>query len=145
MHRFASEVRQRIPNRASIRLHPTFEEELCLSLFLLSTHDIGAPWKERKLCRALSMQEMVQLQGHPPEISEAISSMKLAASMTGGGFAVPMVASVMGPLLLRVQGVVKESGVELISDKELQALAPVRKRKAKSLLKPAMSAKLKKN
>ena len=117
----------------------------CVSLFLLSTHDIGAPWKERKLCRSLSMQEMVQLQGHPPEISEAISSMKLAASMTGGGFAVPMVASVMGPLLLRVQGVVKESGVELLSHKELQALAPDKKRKAKSLRKPAKRAKLKKN
>jgi len=91
------------------------------------------------------MQEMVQLQGHPPEISEAISSMKLAASMTGGGFAVPMVASVMGPLLLRVQGVLKEMGPLLLSHKELQALAPDKKRKAKSLRKPAKRAKLKKN
>jgi site-specific DNA-cytosine methylase len=92
---------------------------------LISTEDIGEDEPEKKkVCRFLSVAERFQLLGYPAAFSEA-AGRNLAHQLTGNAFAIPMVASVVGPMVKEIarNDMVQTSGISPLSIKGLFALA----------------------
>ena len=70
-------------------------------LFIASVKDVveGTPIKRRAFHRLLTVRERFLLQGHPADDASKFSK-ALGKFATGNAFAVPMVASVVGPLVM---------------------------------------------
>lgn len=69
--------------------------------FIVSVRDLDKPLSERRFFRLLAEGERFLLQGHPSDHSELCGKTFLRF-LAGNAFAVPMVASVVGPLLLQL-------------------------------------------
>ena len=69
------------------------------SIFLISVADIGAPCEQRAVHRWLSLSERFRLQGHSGRTRNLLQSDRVAMRATGNAFAVPMLASMVLPLI----------------------------------------------
>ena len=68
--------------------------------FIVSIRDVEEPLPKRKFFRLLTDSERFALQGHPVEHARFCKSRVVTRMVTGNAFAVPMVAAVVGPLML---------------------------------------------
>ena len=56
---------------------------------------------QRRFFRLLTDSERFALQGHPTDYARFLNNKAASRSMTGNAFGIPMVASVVAPLLLQ--------------------------------------------
>ena len=71
-------------------------------LFIMSLYGLHLPPAERAFHRWLHDKERFTLQGHSAENHEYMPSQRLARDATGNAFTVPLITSVVAPLVNRI-------------------------------------------
>jgi site-specific DNA-cytosine methylase len=90
------------------------------ALFLISTHDVGAPDESREFLRYLTLEERFAAQGHRKGFAHMVPHITAGRKATGNAFAVPMLGAILLPMLYEIA----QSGLVVSGPLTNSALSP---------------------
>ena len=93
-------------------------------IFLVSLHDLEAPWHQQQIHRFLSVRERFLLQGHSATLADHFRTLSAATKASGNAFNVLQMACMVAPLLEAAarRKVLTQDGVQKLTSEQLCSL-----------------------